>query len=115
MNGIRFGIGLLILSASLITAAPALAAEQSTVAQALVEIFEDADISGLAWAIVAIVAILCGTVIAIIAILAKHIAVICRGWPPQEEEGEGDEEQDEGEQDGENGADVAAEGQAKAD
>lgn len=49
-----------------------------------------ADSPALAWALVVVVIILCGTVIALVAVLARHIAVICRGWPsePQEEDEE---------------------------
>ena len=38
---------------------------------------------GLAWALVVIVAILSGTVIALVSVLARYIAIIVRGWPPE--------------------------------
>ena len=42
-----------------------------------------ADSPGLAWALVVIVAVLSGTVIALVCVLARYVAIILRGWPPE--------------------------------
>jgi hypothetical protein len=42
-----------------------------------------ADSPGLAWALVVIVAILSGTVIALVSIVARYVAIILRGWPSE--------------------------------
>lgn len=52
-----------------------------------------ADSLALTWALVVLVAILCGTVIALVSVLARYLAVIVRGWPPDSQE---EDEEDQG-------------------
>jgi len=52
-----------------------------------------ADSLSLTWALVVLVAVLCGTVIALVSVLARHLAVIVRGWPPEPQE---EDEEDQG-------------------